>query len=169
MTFHREKEMHPFVSAWLQGRGLRVSPKEHWLCGGYCDVVGYEFAARTSRAIPPLLKLIAVELKLGRINEVYKQAEYNGYAADESWAAMPEDVVAHMKERTVQMFRSNGIGLLGVSDSGRITASVLPKVEVFNHVHPSDQRDRNRRRVWKTLWRVARAERLALSSSSKKK
>ena len=135
-----ERAMLGPVTEWLKQAGMEIAAE--CLLHGYCDVVGFEFAERTSREIPPLVKVVAVELKRGKPKDVFLQAQGTLHFVNASYAGMPADACAKMRPPTIERFRSAGIGLLAVD---------WESVEVF--VEPSwmiDGRENRLRRKW---WR----------------
>jgi hypothetical protein len=62
-------------------------------------------------------RLVAVELKLHRIEEVMSQAQKNLSFATESYVALPKDVAARVSEKRARWapFFENGVGLLSVT------------------------------------------------------
>jgi hypothetical protein len=124
-----ERDMRPAVDEWLEARGMAVRHESGIFHNA--DVVGVRFAQQTGRAIPPLEKVIVVELKLNDIAGVRGQARVHTQYPVESYAAMPGDRVRRMKPETLNKFRYDRIGLLAV-DGDQVTVVVdawgdLPK------------------------------------------
>ena len=140
-----EKEMKLPVTRWLNDRGFEVGYE--LMIAGYADVIGFDFAPRTSRKIPQLRRVVVVELKLRDIKGVIRQARTNKYFVGESWAAMPEDFCKRMKQEKYDKFVQEGIGLLSVNEE-----------EVKVVIQPSGSYDFNNKRRWlqKKFWRVHR-------------
>lgn len=64
-------------------------------------------------------RLVAVELKLSRVDDAFHQAINNLGFADESYVAMPAQVARRLaKHKTHARFKSKGIGLLAVDPGG---------------------------------------------------
>ena len=101
------------VIRWLES--LAMTPVfEVYCCGGTCDIVGCQWGERVGRFIPPLLRCIAVELKINDAGAVLNQAKKNRNRVRESYAAMPTSRVALMTPRTISKFKEAGVGLLSV-------------------------------------------------------
>ncbi|HUW08735.1 MAG TPA: hypothetical protein VM537_03355 [Anaerolineae bacterium] len=124
MTFALEREMTPIVTAWLREQGMLVLPE---IClDGACDLVGCSLndemvnrrLCRRKDWRPLHQRLIGVELKLDRIGEVFRQAQWNRHHVEESWAALPLEMTRHITRKDIWGFRICGIGLLGVSRHG---------------------------------------------------
>lgn len=60
-------------------------------------------------------RLIAVELKLSRVDDVVRQAVRNLGFADESYVAMPSEIARRLASTSDSRFAETGIGLLSVS------------------------------------------------------
>jgi hypothetical protein len=88
-------------------------------------LVADRFVVRTSRQrlqrvngwIPLQDQIVAVELKLSRVDEVLRQALNNLGFADESYAALPADVARRVKSNPSRWSKAfdSGVGLLSVS------------------------------------------------------
>jgi hypothetical protein len=69
--------------------------------------------------VPLHKKLIAVELKLTRINDALKQAATHLEFADESFVGLPADTAKRlMNSKKKKDFVNNGVGILAVDPSG---------------------------------------------------
>lgn len=112
-----ERDMRPAVDAWLEARGMGVTHEKTMYHA--VDVIGVLFAPRTSRRIPAVEKIVAVELKLTDVAGVIRQAVANRICSNESYAAMPGPRVKKMQGRTRDKFRKAGVGLLSV-DGGKV-------------------------------------------------
>jgi hypothetical protein len=112
--------MTPIVVAWLQAQGLLV--KREVLLWSYCDLIGCELdwdmvnrrENRRKGWRPLHRRIIAVELKLSKVAAVLRQARENRPHVDESYVAVPLDVVVSRVPKTDW----NGIGLIGVGQEG---------------------------------------------------
>jgi hypothetical protein len=84
---------------------------------------GDDTFSRVNGWMPLHKRLIAVELKLARVNDALHQAINNLGFADESYVALPDDVATSVvKDRRRAGFVERGIGILGVRpDSCRMT------------------------------------------------
>ena len=107
-----EKELRPTVEAWLQEQGYYVAHEV--MLSGYCDLTGCKWAERVGRRIPPMIEIMAVELKIKDIRGVLYQAKNNKWFVDYSYAAMPLQKCKIMKPKTLQLFKNIGVGLLGI-------------------------------------------------------
>lgn len=105
--FPRQYMRHPITRelGWLIKRRLVRE-----VDGGFCRVTPW---------LPLHERVVAVELKLNRIDEVYHQARNNHAFATDSWAALPADVATRLVcgGRRVG-FAQFGIGVLGVDAEG---------------------------------------------------
>lgn len=121
--FKYEHEMTPIVSAWLLtcGLGVRVIREATCSARGVCDLVGIRTPPRVGRLIPVPELLVAVELKLKSVTSVMEQATANRTNVNLSFAAMPEYAVDAMRPTTIKRFKSEGIGLLSVGESVRVS------------------------------------------------
>ena len=108
-----EKQMRPLVVDWLRSIRLEVA-HELFIAGGYCDLIGFRFKDRTSRHIPDLMRVEAVELKVKDYNGVKNQCLSNQYVTNATWAAMPKELLDKRTLKTENEFREAGIGLLAV-------------------------------------------------------
>jgi len=145
----KEREMRPVVDAWLRRAGYEVG--HELLFSDYCDVVGFRFAPRTGRRIPPLLDVVIVELKLNKIGSVLSQAKSNQYFVPKSYAAMPRSRCQRMTKRTIQKFVEQGVGLLAVERSVDIVVPAERNSACF-WIRDTEYAERLRRK----LWRIAR-------------
>ena len=109
-----EKELREPVTKWLQARGYDVVV-EFLICH-YVDVIGCKFGKRVGRRVPPLNCVIAVELKLSDVASVIFQASNNRHYVYESWAAMPQERIDDMREKTLLKFAHAYVGLLSIHD-----------------------------------------------------
>ncbi len=135
----RERDMRPTVDAWLEAQGLTVF--HEGLFAHYYDVCGVRFAERAGRSIPPVVDVVAVELKLMDIGGVLAQAMRNLRYANRSYAAMPREFCDHMKARTIERFAASCVGLLAVD--GDALEVRVPALEV----------GKTNRRAVQNLWR----------------
>ena len=137
---NRHGRAHAAVTAWLESQGLQCVYEILVGYAGYCDVVGFSFASRTSRLIPPVERIVAVELKMEKIAEVHRQAKRNHQFVTESYAAMPADFVVRMRPQSIQKFQDSGVGLLAVERA--VGTAVFPKTK-------KDASDKLRRKLWR--------------------
>lgn len=135
----RERDMRPTVDAWLEAQGLTAFHEGMW--AHYYDVCGVRFAERAGRRIPPVLDVVAVELKLTDIAGVMRQGLRNLNYAKRSYAAMPRERCERMTPRTIERFAAACIGLLAVD--GKEIAVRIPALGV-GRINPHAIR---------TLWR----------------
>lgn len=63
-------------------------------------------------------RIVAVELKLGRIQEALAQARSHLRFADDSYVALPDQVARRVVATRAALFRSEGVGLLAVRRDG---------------------------------------------------
>ena len=69
--------------------------------------------------MPLQKKIVALELKINRVNEVLHQAINNLEFADISYAGFPMDVAKRVVEgKKKEKFSEKGIGILGVASQG---------------------------------------------------
>lgn len=136
-----EHDLRQPVANWLKFQGFEVA--HECLLGGYCDLIGFRFAPRVGRRIPPLEYVVAVELKVRDIAGVIRQAKSNRHYANESYAAMPRERCIRMRQPTLERFLSAGIGLLRVDASGSV--DLVVGAGVFD-----DGREQSRKSTW---WR----------------
>ena len=113
-----EKILRPIVESWLQEQGYYVAHEV--MLSGYVDLTGCKWAQRIGRRIPPIIEIMAVELKIRDIKGVLRQARNNCYFTDYSYAAMPIGRCNKMKSETLRIFENIGVGLLGVNDNVKI-------------------------------------------------
>ena len=68
--------------------------------------------------LPLQKQLVAVELKLSRIEEALRQAKSNLGFADESYVAVPSEVANRVEGKEIRssQFREAGVGLISVSE-----------------------------------------------------
>lgn len=111
-----ERFMRRAVCDWLVSQGLTPVFEVH-LGTHLCDFVGFEFGERVGRKIPPLLRTLAVELKLDDIAGVLRQCKACRYRLHAAYAAMPAERCQRMKKKTLTKFTEVGVGLLAVSES----------------------------------------------------
>jgi len=124
-----EKEMRPIVELWLQNRGYYVA--HECLLSAYCDLIGCKWAERIGRRIPSMLEITTVELKVKDVKGVLYQANNNSYYVDYSYAAMPLQKCESMRTSTLNKFKEEGVGLLGVNDC--ITVIIKARKNEINH------------------------------------
>lgn len=156
-----ERTMREPVIAWLRDTGHDRHVFECSVAWGWCDIVGFRFAERTGRKIPPLEQVAAVELKLSKIAEVIHQAETNRNVVPMSWAAMPAAFVARMMPQSIDKFASAGVGLLAVCQVVRV---VIQPLGVSQTGRYAGDYDRKRARLPRLLWgrdRAAEAREMA--------
>lgn len=78
--------------------------------GGFCKINGW---------MPLHRRLVAVELKLSRVDDAFHQAVNNLGFADESYVAMPSETAKRIVGCKIAMrFRGTGIGILAVDPHG---------------------------------------------------
>lgn len=146
--FQREREMRPLVAEWLERRALIPFFEVHiW---HNCDIVAARFEHRLGRRIPPIADCVAVELKLTDIAGVLYQAKSNLSKCNESWAAMPLELIRGMQWQTLDKFMQAGIGLLAVSDKVGVAIHAVRKSECCE-------------RLAKKLWRRNRTEQASIA------
>lgn len=117
-----ERDMRPAVDAWLLSEGMLQTLYESRIFHN-ADMVGVRFANRVGRAIPPLVAVRVVELKLSDIAGVLRQARRHREHPVFSYAAMPADRIERMRLDTLQRFAATGVGLLAVT--GESVATVV--------------------------------------------
>lgn len=110
----KEWELRPHAARFLQSRGL-YPICEVAICH-LVDYVGCQFAERTGRTRPALIRVESVELKLDDVSGVIQQATRNAGCVNMSWVMMPAERIKQMRHATMQKFREVGIGLLSESD-----------------------------------------------------
>lgn len=140
-----ERELKKPVADMLKSIGMKVAYE--CFLGGYCDVIGYKFSERTCRRIPPLDRVLAVELKLHNATEAIRQVKIYRHWASEVVIAMPLWRISRMRSDTLQKFRDEQIGLWAVDG---VNASV-----VIHSVRIENERIQEKRR---SLWRWYRKE-----------
>jgi hypothetical protein len=89
--------------------------------------------------VPLQKRLIAVELKLKRVEEAFSQALNNFGFADESYVALPKELAERLREKPARAddFRTIGIGLIAVT---RKTCEILIRSRKTSHEnHPAVQ------------------------------
>ena len=149
----KERELRTPVHEWLsRNHGTRVIYE--FLFSGYCDMVGVLFADQVGRRIPPVIRAIAVELKLADVAGVIRQAKSNRHYVHASYAAMPRWRVLKMRPATIQKFVDAGVGLLSVGTD--VDVIVVPGPPLS---HGSS--DRLRKRWWSRIVRDDRLRRQA--------
>jgi hypothetical protein len=85
------------------------------LADGYVEKIGNAFKSRAPW-LPIHQNLIAIELKLNRINEALEQARRHTVFATESYVAMPSDVATRVTSRAAfSDFADAGVGVIAVS------------------------------------------------------
>lgn len=118
------------------GRGIRIEDL-HRVFGGYLDKerIGHEVARlvrdhfveptdfgtfyKVNGWMPLHKRLVAIELKLSRVDDAFRQAINNLGFADESYVAMPAQMARRLAtHKTHARFKSKGIGLLAVDPGG---------------------------------------------------
>lgn len=124
-----EKDLRPIVADWLKNKGYYVAHEV--ILSGYCDLTGCKWAERIGRRKPPMLEIIAIELKIANIVGVLDQARINCSVADYSYAAMPLEKCESMRLATRQKFRSKGVGLLGIDS--RVNVIIEAKKNKIEH------------------------------------
>lgn len=133
-----EKELREPVTKWLQSKGYDVVVE--FLLGHFVDMIGCKFGERIGRRIPPLIYTVSVELKLYDVGGVILQARNNRLFVNESWAAMPENRISKMVEKSFLKFGRTQIGLLSVKNGGRVCEIIPAKINY-----------RLQRRLWQRL------------------
>jgi hypothetical protein len=89
----------------------------HLIAGRFLSLSADGYVQKPNGWVPLHRRLVAIELKLARMDEVFRQAQNNLGFADESYAALPLEVarrVAAKADRWSKYF-DLGIGLLGVT------------------------------------------------------
>lgn len=135
-----ENDMRKSVVDWLANQVYEDA--HECMVGGYCDVIGFRFAPRETRVIPPLKAVIAIELKMNNVAAVVWQCRGNQRHVNASYAAMPRKRCDRMRQTTREKFTVHGIGLLAVD--GEDVLIEIPAVWV------NDGREQNYKRTW---WR----------------
>ena len=138
----KERELRDPVADYFLRQGYECA-FERSFPSGYCDVLAFRFAPQTSRRIPELLEVIAVELKLDRIAQALSQARGYAWCGARSFVAMPEDRCRKMKPQTIERFRKQNIGLLSVNGSVEMLVNAdywpdgcdLPQQEKLWRIH----------------------------------
>lgn len=120
----KERSMRQQVCQWLIDKNFIPVFEVHLATFGATDIVAGRFAYVDTKA-PPLVDVMAIELKVCDIAGVLRQATNNRHIVPWSYAAMPASVCARMRKKTQAMFWLNGIGLLSVGDT--VTEIVAPK------------------------------------------
>lgn len=145
--FDRERDMRTPVCQWLRAHGCFYAV-EMWLAG-IADIVAGQYGPRpAARRIPPVTKIVAIELKRHDIAGVVSQCRANQHFVDLTYAAMPLDRCEQMTRRSRAKFADKGIGLLSVTpDEVKILIDAKP-------THSNADRDR----VAKQLWRRVRKQ-----------
>ena len=130
-----ENDMRDLVVEWLTSLGMECAHESMVTCCGYCDVIGYQFGPQVKRYIPPLITVVAVELKMRDVTRVIYQAKINQPASTRSYAAMPQEFCDRMKTPTCQRFIDAGVGLLGVGNrcTLMISAKWTPKADIHRN------------------------------------
>ncbi len=104
----REFEMRIPVCKYLIGLGY--SPVMECQSLRNCDIVAIKYTPKPM----VLTEMVAVELKLTKVKEVYRQCVNHIGRANEVWAALRADAA----ERVGELFSEKGIGVLAVDSSG---------------------------------------------------
>lgn len=144
--FDREHEMRAPVCQWLKSHGW-VYAVEMWLSGGIADIVAGQYGPRPApRRIPPVTRVVAVELKRYDIAKVVSQCLANQHVVDLAYAAMPLDRCEKMTTKSRAKFSDAGIGLLSVTPD---------HVKILIDAKPARGRQD---RVVKQLWRRVRKQ-----------
>jgi len=111
----KERELREPIAQWFRDRGFYCA-YERLFPSGYCDILAFRFEPQTSRSIPTLTELIAVELKLRDVAAAITQARGYAWSGARSFVAMPENRIAKMRLATLDKFRENEVGLISVGD-----------------------------------------------------
>ncbi len=98
-----ERDMRQAIDAWLREQGMLQTLYESRIFHN-ADVVGVRFAERVGRAIPLLMAVRVVELKLSDIGGVLGQARRHRDHPVLSYAAMPADRIERMRAGTLKRF-----------------------------------------------------------------
>lgn len=98
-----------------------IETEINWLeKGNFIVPDRYGRLQRLNGWVPLHRRLVAIELKLDRIEEVFQQARHNLRFADESYVALPADVASRVRRNGSrwQPYIAQGIGLLSVNTDG---------------------------------------------------
>jgi hypothetical protein len=87
------------------------------IADGFVKTAGRGHLQRVNGWLPLQRRLVAVELKLSRIEEALRQAKSNLGFADESYVAVPSEVANRVTSKAIRSsrFLDAGVGLIGVS------------------------------------------------------
>ncbi len=102
----------------------KTSVREHidrLVDSGFLRLTARGNVQRLNGWVPLQKHIIAVELKLKRVEEVLSQARQNTEFVDYSYAALPMPVARNILLRKLHQFTEAGVGLLGVSSSRCVT------------------------------------------------
>ena len=121
----KERDMRPAVDAWLRRQGASQTLWESRIFTN-ADLVGVRFAERMGRAIPPLVEVVVVELKMYDIVGMWRQARLHRKYPVSSFGAMPLERIRRMLPATIDAFEFSGVGLLSV-DGDRVDVIVPPR------------------------------------------
>jgi hypothetical protein len=141
-----ERDMREPVEKWFRDQGYDTA-FERLFPSGYCDVLAYRFAPRTSRRIPWLLEVVAVELKLKDVPTAICQARGYAWGGARSFVAMPSERIQKMRASTVERFAKNDVGLISVGD----------QIEILQDAHYWPDGD-GLEWMRKKLWRVKKTQ-----------
>ena len=102
-------QLHSWLQAASTQSGVRGLYFAHGTLrhGGECNG-GCEMTV----LIPPILKIVAVELKVDDAADVLRQSRRNREIVGESYAAMPIERIDRMRKSTISAFSEAGVGLL---------------------------------------------------------
>lgn len=109
----KERDLREPVADWFREQSYECA-YERLFPSGYCDILAFRFAPRTSRRIPDLLEVIAIELKLEDVGTALWQAYGYWRGGARSYVAMPLERCERMQRATRDRFHGGYIGLLSV-------------------------------------------------------
>jgi hypothetical protein len=111
-------ELHAHFGVFLDRRRIEREV-ERLIADRFVEEVGAQAYSRNDRWIPLHKRLVAVELKLARIDDAFAQAVNNLGFADESYVALPAERARRLARSEVRAaFTRKGIGLLAVGAAG---------------------------------------------------
>lgn len=149
-VYSRERDMRDAVNTFLKEMGYRTAFEVYRQCG-LADIYGVKFADRVGRRVPPATSIIAVELKLDDVAGVLAQCSYNWHSANLSCAAMPSYRIQRMRTGTIDLFSSQGFGLISVSPDS-VEFVIDPRE------HETSNENWHATNMPKKLWRMFRKE-----------
>jgi hypothetical protein len=119
-------ELHRRFGGLLDRRRIEQEV-ERLIADRFVEDFGGHSYARRDRWMPLHKRLVAVELKLARIDDAFAQAVNNLGFADESYVALPADTARRLGRSTIRAaFREKRIGLLAVDDTVKTIIRAQP-------------------------------------------